>query len=383
MKIVIVSPAHPFRGGIAEFTSAMATDLLDRGHDVKLVSFSRQYPKLLFPGKTQYEHQGDVDQDLPRGEPVIDSINPFTWFKAVREIVDFQTDVVIFNYWMPFFAPCFGTIARRVKKKLGSQIFFVCHNVVPHESRPGDTVLTRYALSPADRCIVLSSPVGHDLELILPTMTYEHVPHPVYNSYGESSEKELARAVVGASKQNVILFFGFIREYKGLDMLLYAMPTILASIDCQLWVVGEFYDDEEKYRTIVDELDLKSSVEFRPEFVPRNEVSAYFSAADLVVLPYRTATQSGIVQIANHFDTPCVVTDVGGLSEVVEDDVTGFVVPPGSTEAIATAVVRFFRDTDRENMIENIRKRKGRYSWAALSEVVERLAGASGGGDKL
>lgn len=378
MKIAIVSPAYPLRGGIAEFAGAMATNLVGRGHEVKMVSFSRQYPSLLFPGKTQYEdeqHQSStIESETFKSEALIDSINPISWLRAADTIVDFGADLVIFNYWMPFFAPCLGTISRRVKKKSAAIILFVCHNVIPHEKRPGDTALTTFALGTADHCLVLSSPVGDDLRHLLPEMNFTIVPHPVYDTYGDARPREVARSTLGIVDENVILFFGFIRKYKGLDLLIQAMPAILERLPVRLLVVGEFYDDESGYRKMVDDLELEACIEFRPEFVPRSEVGTYFSAADLVVLPYRSATQSGIVQIAYHFNTPCVVTDVGGLSEMVEDGEAGFVVPPGNVEALATAVVRFFEETDRQSMQASIQARKGGYSWDALSEAIESIA---------
>lgn len=370
MKIAIVSPAYPLRGGIAEFAGAMATDLTQRRHDVHLVSFKRQYPSLLFPGKTQYEDEAAGQEHL-EAHHIIDSINPLSWLQAGTEIASMRADLVIFNFWMPFFGPALGTIARRVRKRSDARIVFVCHNIIPHERRPGDRALTRYALKVADHCIVLSSPVGNDLETILPQMPYTVVPHPVYDTYGNALPKSEAREILGISEDNLVLFFGFVRKYKGLDILIQALPEILDSCRVKLLVVGEFYDDEEKYRAMVARLGLEGQVRFVPEFVPRGKVGTYFSAADVVALPYRSATQSGIVQIANHFDTPCIVTDVGGLSEIVDHGRTGFVIPPEDPGSLATAVIKFFTETDRESMKRSIAEDSDRYSWSSLSAVLE------------
>ncbi len=369
-KIVLVGPMHPYRGGIAHFLETMYRGLQARGHAVEAVTFTRQYPERLFPGKTQYE-TGDVAHPVP-ARRLIDTINPATWFSAARQVAARQPDAVLFKYWMPFFAPAFGTIARRVRKR-GARVIVVVDNAIPHERRPGDLALGRYFFKAVDGCIVMSEAVGRDLRRLGVEAPVRQVVHPVYDLFGEAPPQAEARAALGLPPEApVLLFFGFIRRYKGLYVLLEAMPRILDALpEARLLVAGEFYEDEAPYRRLIAQNGLHERVLLHGEYLPNEAVPRYFAAADVVVQPYVSATQSGVAQVAFHFDKPAIITDVGGLAEVVPHERAGLVVPPEDPAALAAAVVRFFREQMGTRLAEGVRREKRKYSWDRLYEAVE------------
>jgi glycosyltransferase involved in cell wall biosynthesis len=305
---------------------------------------------------------------------MLDTVAPHTWYLAAKQIRRFKPEILLFNYWIPFFAPCFGSIVRLVKNKMQVKIGYICHNVVPHESRFADRALTRWALSNADFFIVQSRIVEEQLLSLLPEARYLLVPHPVYNVYGELLDKQSARARLGLKSEKVILFFGYIREYKGLDLLLQAMPRILQKHPATLMVAGEFYQDERKYRSMIETLGITGQVVIYGNYIPNESVNLYFSAADVVVLPYKSATQSGIVQMACHFNKPCIVTNVGGLAEMVFNNETGFVVEPNQPEAISGAVNRYYEDDCESRFSDKIKKVKTRFSWDNLVDAIVTLA---------
>ena len=370
MKIIIVGTAYPLRGGIAHY-NALLYKHLSRKHGVEIVTFSRQYPGFLFPGKTQDE-QGGSENALPT-EQLIDSINPITWYTAAKAIARKKPDLLIFKYWLPFFGPCFGTISRLVRRWTGAKILFICDNVIPHEKRFGDKAFTRYAFRPVDAFIAQSAAVERDLNSFWPGSRYTLVPHPVYEIFGSGLPKDKARAALGVQDERAILFFGYVRRYKGLHILLDAMPAILKSVKLKLLIVGEFYDDEQKYRDQITKKGLQDNVIVHSDYVPNDQVNKYFSAADVVVLPYVSATQSGIVQIAYQFDKPVIATDVGGLSEVVLNGRTGYIVKPESPEAVAEAVVRFYGEGREDEFVRNVKEEKKKYSWDSLVQAIEKL----------
>jgi len=376
MKIIIIGPVFPWRGGIAHYISLLSKHL-SMTHSVEAVTFERQYPKMFFPGATQEEIG-----DHPAGPParrLIDSINPWNWIAVGRNLRREKPDLIIFKYWLPFFGPCFGTIAKFAKRGTHTRVLFICDNIIPHERRPGDILFTRYAFRQADFFIVQSETVEKELNLRFPRAVYRTVPHPVYENFGDVLPKHDARTGLGIRAQKVILYFGYVRAYKGLLVLIEAMKRLRdeGHADILLLAVGEFYDGEEKYRRRVAELELESLVQFVSRYVPNNEVHRYFSAADLVVLPYLSATQSGIVQIAYNFDTPVIATDVGGLSEVVVDGTTGYVVPSNNPAALAHAIVRFYDEGKEEEFIANVRQEKRKYSWERLVEAIDELMSGS------
>ena len=370
MKIVIIGTAYPYRGGLAHYNAILYRHL-SRHHSVTVFTFSRQYPKILFPGKFQ-EEKGDSGVQIP-AEQAVDSINPLTWWRLGRRVRDMKPDCVIIKYWMPFFAPCFGTISRCIRSNGFTKVIFICDNVVPHEKFPFGRLLTRYAFSAIDSAIVQSDSVERDLLALFPRIRYFKVPHPVYEMYGVKESKEGARVSLGLPGGPIILFFGFIRAYKGLATLIEAMPLVKQTIPIHLVIAGEFYGDEKKYRTMIHGLGLEQDVTVRSEYIPQNQVGKYFSASDCVVLPYVSATQSGIVQIAYQFDTPVIATNVGGLAEVVLDGVTGFIVPPENPPALAAAIVKFFTEKKEPGFVRNVEEEKQKYSWDTMVKGIEEL----------
>lgn len=375
MKIIIIGTAYPLRGGIAHFNALLANHLQKR-HEVETITFKRQYPKLLFPGKTQ-EETGEHSEINPAPE-LIDSINPLNWFSVAKKISKHKPDLLIFKYWMPFFGPCFGTIAKRVKKHTGAKVLYICDNIIPHEHRLGDIAFTKYAFRQADYFIVQSDAVEKDLLHHFPDSIYRKVPHPVYENFGCSIPKNQAREALGIFKKKVILYFGYVRKYKGLMVLIEAMKEIkdrgMMAEEILLLAVGEFYDDEAKYRQKVKDLDLGSCIQFVSDYVPNEQVANYFSAADVVVLPYLSATQSGIVQIAYNFQKSVIATNVGGLAEVILDGKTGFIVPPGDPVAIANAIQRFYNEKRENEFSKNVEIEKKKYTWDRLVTAIEEMA---------
>ncbi|MBU2636398.1 MAG: glycosyltransferase [Bacteroidetes bacterium] len=369
MNIIVIGPAYPWRGGIAHFNSLLAKYLC-KNHQVEIITFTRQYPKIFFPGKTQNEIDGK-SPSVPVVQ-LIDSINPFNWIKVAKEIRERKPDLLIFKYWLPFFGPCFRTIAKHAKKNSNIKVLFICDNVIPHEKRPGDIAFTKYAFKQSDYFIVQSKSVETDLLSLFPNAKYKFAPHPVYEIFGSPIDKPQAHKTLGIYSEKVILFFGYIRQYKGLMVLLDAMNEIAkTSTPPRLLVVGEFYDDEEKYRNRVKELQLENFVQFVSDYVPNDKVNIYFSAADVVVLPYISATQSGITQIAYNFDKPVISTDVGGLAEVVIDGQTGFIVPPNNPKKLAEAIIKFYSEKKEKEFSNNVKVEKRKYSWKHFVETIE------------
>ncbi|HTK82427.1 MAG TPA: glycosyltransferase [Bacteroidota bacterium] len=371
MKIVILGTAYPLRGGIAHFNALLATHLA-KHHSVETITFKRQYPSFLFPGKTQDEG-GDLAGVRPAPQ-LMDSINPFNWISVAWKVKRLKPDLLVFKYWLPFFGPCFGTIARLVKKGSSVKVLYVCDNIIPHERRPGDVVFTKYAFKPADFFIVQSDAVERDLNEHFPGAAYRKVPHPVYENFGAKIDKAEARRQLGITEPKVILYFGYVRAYKGLLVLIEAMKHLE---DVVLLAVGEYYDDEAKYRQKVKDLNLESRVRFVSDYVPNDEVAKYFCASDVVVLPYLSATQSGIIQIAYNFDKPVIATDVGGLGEVVVDQKTGFIVAHNSVDALVRAVRQYYDENKEPEFSENVRLEKKKYSWENFVAVIDELVAKS------
>ena len=361
MKIAIIGSAHPLRGGLATFNERLAKQLQDEGHEVVIYSFSLQYPSFLFPGATQY-----TDEPAPEGltiRTVVNSVNPLNWLKVGRMIRKEQYDLVIVKYWLPFMGPAFGTILRGVKRGTKTKVVCIVDNIIPHEKRPGDTAFTKYFIHAVDAFLTMSKDVLKDLQTFT-NKPSAFTPHPLYDNYGPSVGKEVSCAHIGLdSATNYILFFGFIRKYKGLDLLLLAMNDArIRAAGMQLIVAGEFYEDRAPYDQLIEQYQLQSNVRLFTEFIPNSEVRYYFGAADLIVQPYKSATQSGITQVAYHFEKPMVVTNVGGLHEVVPDGKTGFVTTPDAT-AIADAILKFYQPNSLPNLQENILQEKKKYSW--------------------
>ncbi|MBN1543506.1 glycosyltransferase [candidate division KSB1 bacterium] len=370
-SLVFIGPAHPYRGGIAQFLQGLAGGLDERGHCVTTVTFRRQYPGILFPGKSQYVPDSKTDP-FPAVR-LIDTVCPLSWWKTARFILHKKPDAVIFQYWMPFFAPAFGLIARIVRRR--TRIVAFVHNAIPHESRWGDRFLSRFFLNSCDALIVLSTTVAEEIHSLKVQKPIRQVGHPVYSNFGEALEKEEARAVLGLPRDvPVLLFFGLIRRYKGLHLLLEAMPLVLRSLpQARLIIAGEFYDKPQNTLDSIARYGLERQILLHSEFIPDEKVRIYFSSCDVVVQPYISASQSGVAQIAFHFDRPLIVTDVGSLAETVPHEKAGLVVPPEKPEALAKAICRFFESQMAEKLQKGVQEEKQKYSWEALYKALESV----------
>ncbi len=373
MRIAIVGPFPPFRGGIADLNSALAYHL-SKMHEVHAFNFTTQYPKAFFPGKTQYK-SGGAAQDF-HNIRCLSSINPLTWKQTADLIIKLKPDLVLFRYWMPFFAPAFSGVAKRIKKQTNINIIALCDNIIPHEQRALDQQLSTRFFNYIDSFIVLSKKVEEELLSILPDANYKYSPHPIYSIFMEAPAQDEAKKQLNISAKNVLMFFGLIREYKGLDILIKAVGKLKDELDdFILLIVGECYEDEQKYVELIQQCGLVDDVQTHFSFVPDEEVGKFFAATDVVVLPYKTASQSGIVQIAYHYDTPVIVSNVGGLPEIVDEGKTGFCVEP-NPGSFADAIRSFYSIEDKESFRSNIAEYKKRFSWDAMVKTVEELSHA-------
>lgn len=362
MKIIVLGTAWPYRGGLANFNERLAREFVRGGHEVKVVTFTLQYPGFLFPGKTQYSGSpAPEDLNIVRK---VNSVNPFNWLAVGRSLRRENADLLIIKFWLPFMAPCLGTIARIVRGNGKTRVISILDNIIPHEHRIGDKLFAQYFVGAVDEFVAMSKSVLEDVKTFDSKKPKYFLPHPLYDNFGATLSREEAAAQLGLDPAyRYILFFGLIRDYKGLDLLLEAFAD--RRIDkgkFRLLVAGEFYNDGSKYYELAEKLQLGQSVVWRTEFVPDEQVRLYFSLADLVAQPYKSATQSGVTQIAYHFEKPMLVTSVGGLAEIVPDGKVGYVCPPEAGE-IAQALVDFCSNPDSERFAEGIREEKLRYSW--------------------
>ncbi|HUV01057.1 MAG TPA: glycosyltransferase [Bacteroidales bacterium] len=369
MRITFLGPAYPYRGGLAAFNERLAREFSSEGKDTDIRTFRLQYPKFLFPGKTQYS-----DSPPPEGIRIIrllSSINPLNWiitgFKIKRE----RPDILIIRYWIPFMAPCLGTVARIVRSNNYTVIISILDNIIPHEKRTGDKILTKYFIRSIDGAVVLSNTVLYDLKLFRKDFPVNHNPHPLFDNYGKIIRKNEALSALNLDPGcSYLLFFGFIREYKGLDLLIKAFSDQrLRNRNLKLIVAGEFYENDTPYKKLIKEYNLENDILIYDHFIKDSEVALFFSAADLVVQPYKSATQSGITQIAFHFEKPVLVTDVGGLKEVVQDGKSGYVVNP-VPEDIATAIADFYDNNREASFTKGIKQEKEKYSWNKMTASV-------------
>jgi glycosyltransferase involved in cell wall biosynthesis len=368
LKVAILSCFYPYRGGISQFNACLYGEL-SKEHIVRAFNFTRQYPEFLFPGKTQFVTEDDEAVPV-ESTSLLDTANPFSYIKTYREIRDWKPDVLIVRYWMSYFGPSLGYVTRKMKKHC--KVISILDNVIPHEPRFFDTPLTRYFLKGSHGCVTLCEAVSEDLLRIRPDARYTVIQHPLYSHFGNKLPREEAEAKLGIShgKKN-ILFFGLIREYKGLDILIKAFE-MLPTDEYQLIIAGEPYGSFDKYQKLIDRLPQEKKVHMSLKYIKDSEVKDYFSAADVAVLPYRSATQSGISSVAYHFEVPMIVTDVGGLKETIGDRGTGLVSPEGTPEAICKETLRFFSDPAiNQECIRNIRLEKDRLSWKTFAEKLE------------
>ena len=374
MKIAVLSCFYPYRGGISQFNACLYEEL-SKNHIVKAFNFKRQYPEFLFPGKTQYVTADDEAVPV-ESESLLDTANPFSYVSTYKAIRDWKPDVLIVRYWMSYFAPSLGFITRRMKRHC--KVISIIDNVIPHEPRFFDTPLTRYFLTGSTGSVTLCEAVARDLLRIKPGAEHKVIPHPLYSHFGAKRTRNEAERRLGLMPgMKNILFFGLIREYKGLDILLKAFEDLPE--DYQLIIAGEPYGSFDRYARIMDSFpeSVRRRIFMELKYIKDSEVSDYFSASDLAVLPYRSATQSGISSVAYHFEIPMIVTDVGGLKETIGDRGTGIVAENAAPESIRKEILRYFNEDNRERFIENIRKEKERLSWKSfateLVEFIDRL----------
>ncbi len=369
MRIAFLSPFYPFRGGIAQFSDSLYISLSQYA-EVKAFTFTRQYPKLLFPGKTQFVSESDMNRNIPVTR-VLDSINPGTYCKTAKEIIKFNPDVVLMSYWMPFFAPSFGKVAGLLRKK-GIKVIAILHNVIAHEKRLGDELLTKYFFNRCDGFVLLNKASEKDLLSLKPDAKYIIHSHPLYDHYGSKIDTITARNLLGVpADKKTVLFFGFIRDYKGLDILIDSFKELDDSY--HLLIAGEVYGDFRKYEEQISRLGLAGRISLHVKYIPETEIPLYFSASDVCVLPYRTATQSGIIGMSYHFDLPVIVTNTGGLAEMVEENKTGLIVQEADSREIAEALRKYFSGDVKAKFTPNILNYKASHSWGNLSESLMEL----------
>lgn len=380
MKITIAGTAYPFRGGLAAYNERLAHQFQTEGHDVSVITFTTQYPGFLFPGKSQFL-QGPPPQNLDI-ERKMSSVNPLTWVTTGRKIKKAKPDILIFKYWLPFMSPCFSTIARIARSNRHTKVIAIFDNVIPHEKRPGDTLLTKYFVNSIDGAVVMSETVKSHLLAFRNDIPVLLSPHPLFDNFGQKLEKKEALERLGLdSSFTYILFFGFVRSYKGLDILIKAFRWVREEYtDTKLIVAGEFYEDKKPYLNLIQEEGLTNHVILFDRFINDDEVAAFFSACELVVQPYRSATQSGVTQIAYHFEKPMVVTNVGGLKEIVPDGKCGYISIP-DPPSLANAITRYFSERFSINFIQHIFEEKKKYSWDKMTAGITYIYGKITGYD--
>ncbi len=371
-NIIIIGPGHPLRGGLATFNQRLAKEFIQLGDDCSICSFSLQYPRIFFPGKTQYSDEPAPKEIAIRS--LINSINPFNWIKIGNRLRKEKPDIIVVRFWIPFMGPALGTILRRVRKNKHTKIICIADNIIPHEHHPFDRTFTRYFLKSCDAFITMSEKVMQDLRWFEKSKMATVVQHPLYDNFGEAINKEEARKKLGLSvSENIILFFGFIRNYKGLDILLHTMADErIQAAGIKLMVAGEFYEDKKQYFDLINKLGIQDQLILKTEFIPDSEVRNYLCAADAVIQPYRNATQSGVTPLAYHFEKPMVVTNVGGLPSMVPHEKAGLVAAP-DPKAIADAILRFYQ-LGENFFIPHLRTEKQKYSWNNLTSSILHMA---------
>ena len=370
MKILLLGPAYPLRGGMAHFIAMLYTHLTKRGHDVSVISFTRQYPKILFPGKTQ-EESGDAGIPVP-STALIDSINPFNWITQGLKLRKQNADLVISTFWIPFLAPSSGTLHALLRTKK-TKTLTILHNLIPHEKRPGDMMLTRWLMTFTNYFIAQSASVEKDLLSLLSSAKYKRVALPMFDLFHNRIPKTEARKHLAITDEKVIMFFGYIRPYKGLHVLIEAMKIVKQKMNVRLLVCGEYYGDEEKYRAHMKEAGIENITTVFSDYIPNEKVHIFFSAADVVVQPYISATQSAIAQIAYFFSSPIIATNVGALPEVVINEKSGLIVPPNNPQKLAEAIMRFYNEKMEAKLTAGASEERKKYTWDAMVDAIEQL----------
>ena len=362
MKIVLIGPFPPYRGGISMFNHSLSRELSEK-HEVHRISFSLLYPKIFFPGKSQrFEFQGDSSSET------ISSINPISWLKTAKHINKIKPNLVIFQYWHPFFAQAFSSIAQRINKLNDLKIVINCNNIFPHEKMIYGSSLSKKFFKYGDHFIVMADSVKKDLLSIVPNASCIDAHHPIYDVFGKRTDKETAKDILGINSKRVILFFGLVRKYKGLDLLIEASKNLKMELtDFKIVVAGECYTNQNKYVELAKKLKVDDSFIFNFRFVKNEEVSNYFSAADVVILPYKSATQSGIVPIAYHFNVPVISTNVGGLQETIEHKKSGYLCNPDPI-SISNSIIDFYNSNN--DFSTYIKEYKKQFSWQAFADKI-------------
>lgn len=361
LKIFIIGPAFPLRGGPAQFNENLCLELNKEGHDAQIISYKLQYPNFLFPGSSQFEKSGSAPLGI-KIHTILNTINPFNWLMVARFIRKQKPDFILFRYWLPFFGPCLGTIGKLVKSH--TKVLALTDNIIPHEKRIGDHVFTKYFVKNCDGFIAMSKVVLNDLSIFTQNLNKAYSPHPMYENYGDLISIDLARKKLNLNPHDkIILFFGLIRHYKGLDILLEALAAPeIKNQGVKLLIAGEFYDDKNFYLQLIKKLKLQDHVIVHDKFIPNDEVRDYFCASNLVAQTYRNATNSGVTMVGYFYEKPMLVTNVGGLSEIVPNEVCGYVVE-NNCALISEKVVDFFAN-DRENeFVKNVKIEKKKYEW--------------------
>lgn len=373
MKIIVLGTAWPYRGGLATFNERLARQFMSEGHEVEVWTFTLQYPSFLFPGKTQYTKEPAPKDLIIRRK--LNSCNPFNWIRVGKAVRKAAPDLLICCYWMSFFAPSYGLVSKMAQRNGKTKCVALVHNMIPHEPSILDKLFAPYFVKRQNGFVALSESVVGDIDKLDKTekpKTFS--PHPIYDHYGERMTKEEARNALGLDAlKDYMLFFGLVRAYKGLDLLLDAFGKVKDSLpNVQLIIAGEFYEDEDKYRTQIADLGLTERVIIRNEFVPDGDLRKYFGAADLIVQPYKTATQSGVTQVAFHFEKPMLVTNVGGLGEIVHDHKMGYACAPNA-ESIAEDLLDYYQNKRQEAYTAYLQKEKTKYAWSNMTRAFIKI----------
>lgn len=371
--VILIGSAYPLRGGLATFNERLVREYIRLGSTASIITFKLQYPSILFPGKTQYSTEA-----APDGIPIqvkLNSVNPLNWLTLGRHVRNLRPDLVIVKYWMPFMAPCLGTVCRIIRKNRHTKVVSVIDNIIPHEKRPGDRILSSYFVNSVDGFVAMSKSVMADLENFDSRKPKIWCPHPLYDNFGDAISKNEAKKNLGLDPDvRYVLFFGFIRDYKGLDLLLEAFGTeTLKNSGIKLLVAGEFYCDPAPYFEIIKRHALEGVVIMSNDFIPDSQVVNYFCSADVVVQPYKSATQSGVTQIAYHFDKPMIISDVGGLAEFVPHRKVGYVVNPDPV-SIASTILEYFSEHKEAEFSANAAVEKQKYSWGRMVSAINEVA---------
>ena len=367
-KVIIIGSAWPLRaGGLATFNERLAKQFMEEGFDTSIYTFSLQYPSFLFPGSTQLSNE-PAPAHL-KIKACINSINPFNWLKVGNELRKIKPNYIVVRFWMPFFGPCLGTILKLVNRNKFTQIICIADNVIPHEKRMGDTLLTKYFFSSIHRFVTMSEKVNQDLKTFTQKPSI-NIVHPIYDNFGDIISKEEARKHLSLPvNEKIILFFGFIRKYKGLDLLLEAMNNAnIREANIKLLIAGEFYDNKDEYELIIAKYNLANSLYLRTQFIDNSEVKYYLSAADFVIQPYKNATQSGVTPLAYHFEKPMLVTSVGGLANLVPHMKVGIVTEPNA-DSIAAGIMKLY-ELGETHFLKHLCEEKKKFSWEHLTTAI-------------